>query len=76
MFSTIFLCVKKNNDYDFKCKAFISFSEADRYYDKNYKNTDCNSTILSVCKFFPKTIKYYILQYKVGKIFSPISIVD
>ena len=57
-----FLCVRKNNQPNYKCKKFDSFYNADLYFCQKYNDIDYQSKIIYVSKLVPPFLYNYFIR--------------
>ena len=68
MFTSVYLCVKENNNRHYNCKKFKDFEQANRVFREYYDKKNISSTtMIPVCNFNP----FYKLElwYKLSKVF-------
>jgi hypothetical protein len=71
----IYLCIKENNSPIYLCKKIDSIKYDTYYYHLEYKKSEY-SAIISICKYIPDYFHYYILTYKLSKLFIKTKIMD
>jgi hypothetical protein len=66
----VYLCVKEEKDYCYKCFIFDTFKNADIYYLQNYTALNStSSTLIPICKYVPFIFHNTIINYKLSKMF-------
>ncbi len=73
----IYLCVKDGNNLrNYSCSVYDSFEQADTYYKQNFVSTNGPSTMVSVSRFWPKSVIPHVLRYKLAESFINVKKVD